>query len=355
MHCSGYDQLRQIQDFFIFGAQATAYGIYCAVKEIFGKAPKYFIVSQIGGNPDYIENIQVVSLENAKPYNGFLVLVATPSQYHIEITRLLNEKGFNNICVVDSKLEYQLMGDFFARTQQLLLLENTPLSKCISSKTEIYMVRNDADRPLSLTYVLPHHIIPIHAGRALSDVTLADIGDNTGSNISEKNRNYCELTATYWVWKNVSSVYKGICHYRRIFKLNDMLLKKLSNVDALLPLPFWCYPDASAQYRRYVSERDFSLMMEAIGKVAPEYLSQAKLLFSGKLLYNYNMIVAKQSVFDSYCGFLFGALAEIEACCEDKNRSDRYIGYLGELLTSLFFVSNNKKIKIAHAQREWLV
>ena len=48
--------------------------------------------------------------------------------------------------------------------------------------------------------------VPIHVGRAISiyktEMT-GMIGDDMGENISEKNPSYCEMTAHYWIWKNV--------------------------------------------------------------------------------------------------------------------------------------------------------
>lgn len=60
--------------------------------------------------------------------------------------------------------------------------------------------------------------IPIQVGKALSQIDLGIQGDNTGDNISDLNPFYCELTAQYWAWKNLSDVeYIGLCHYRRYF------------------------------------------------------------------------------------------------------------------------------------------
>ena len=59
--------------------------------------------------------------------------------------------------------------------------------------------------------------VPIHVGRSVGENDSKDgkidgkylnwlhknmQGDNTGDNISNANRNYCELTALYWIWKN---------------------------------------------------------------------------------------------------------------------------------------------------------
>ncbi|MBR6268426.1 MAG: DUF4422 domain-containing protein [Selenomonadaceae bacterium] len=60
--------------------------------------------------------------------------------------------------------------------------------------------------------------------------------DNTGKNISARNKQYCEMTATYWVWKNTHHTWKGIEHYRRHLLVKPEMLAE--DVDAILPLTY---------------------------------------------------------------------------------------------------------------------
>ena len=60
--------------------------------------------------------------------------------------------------------------------------------------------------------------VPIQVWKKNAKVDLWILWDDTGDNISEKNDNYAELTAQYWVWKNYDLRdvdYVWFCHYRR--------------------------------------------------------------------------------------------------------------------------------------------
>ena len=63
---------------------------------------------------------------------------------------------------------------------------------------------------------------PIHVGSKNSKVQLPGlVRDDEGDNISEKNPNYCEMTAQYWAWKHSDAEYIGLCHYRRFLCLSE--------------------------------------------------------------------------------------------------------------------------------------
>ena len=71
------------------------------------------------------------------------------------------------------------------------------------------------------TYWMPEDEIylPIQVGCAINSNDLGYARDDSGDNISSKNKNYCELTGLYWAWKNLDADYIGLAHYRRHFTL----------------------------------------------------------------------------------------------------------------------------------------
>lgn len=65
----------------------------------------------------------------------------------------------------------------------------------------IYVVAHKKfDMPKNQLYV------PIQVGDGEDLFAFNGVRDNAGDNIAEKNANYCELTAIYWIWKNIKDI-----------------------------------------------------------------------------------------------------------------------------------------------------
>ena len=215
------------------------------------------------------------------------------------------------------------------------------------------------DRELNGTYFISDWVHPVQAGAALTDVCVADIQDNAGENISSKNVNYCELTAMYWLSKHISSEYMGLFHYRRMLdvKEDDLYRLREGDVDVILPYPTVHYPNIGEHHKRYLKEADWDAMVQALQEVSPEYYEHFEEVFKGQYFYNYNMLIAKEQVFKDYCDWLFAILERTEELSVPKGceRADRYIGYMGENLTTLYFMVNKDKLNIVHAGRKMLI
>ena len=79
-------------------------------------------------------------------------------------------------------------------------------------------------------YRLPENALyyPIQVGGIHIPGMEKALRDNTGENISDKNKSYCELTALYWGWKNLPADYLGLVHYRRYFAKKAWAVRSLT-------------------------------------------------------------------------------------------------------------------------------
>lgn len=358
-----YDVLKKTKEAAVYGAGVVAYNIAAALKAVYKIDILCYFVSEPSGNR-FFGGIQaeVYSEEKFNQYKKPLLLVATPEQYHEEIVKRLSDNGGKPYYLVDASVEYELMKQFFHQRKSFLTVEDIPESgtgAVDGGSFEVYMARSVWDKPLRKTYKIPDWTIPVHAGSKLTEQRLSDDTDDFDGGISERNRNYCELTVTYWAWKKRRASYMGICHYRRIFALSEQDIAKIikNDVDVILPMPFLCAPDASEQYFRYIAKSDYDVFMEIISKLYRERQKEIIQILHSDYFYNYNMLIAKESVFQRYCEFMFPVLFEMENYFKQKEiqRRDRYLGYFGELLTTIFFSLHKKDLKIVHTKKQWLV
>lgn len=370
--------------FHIYGTGIVGISVYAALKERHGVTPVSFLVTSLAGNPSQIEEIPVqeaaeVSLGDA------LILVAAPVEHHKAIGETL--WGLSALreqtVFVDSALENRIMGayyaglpDFVTAGELLSKLIDTgnekvchevadvdgngngqgETIKCGQKDIRIYQAKCHVDRPLANEAVLSACICPIQVGAALTDQSVADLKDNAGYNISHKNRDYCEMTATYYAWRNSEAAYKGLCHYRRVFELSSAQMEtlfKCGETDVILPYPTIHLPNISRQHSRYVSEPEWQAMRRAVKELEPAYAVAFDSLFSDRYFYNFNMLVAKAAVFDDYAKWMFGILERTEEIIAEEGiiTTKRYAGYLGENLTTLYFRRNRGRLKAVHTGR----
>lgn len=347
-----------------FGAKSLALGMYEAVRFLYPETICIgFIVSSSKGNPDVLAGETVWELNvlgdilSSEEKEELQVLIAVPEDLHNEVAKCLCGKGFQNYICMDSRKEARLMERYFAGKGMF-----PPLHQEDGRKAGlcVYQAKFYGDRKLETEYVRPEWVIPIQVGAELTMEKVCAQRDDQGMNISGKNGNYCELTALYWLWKNCLSrpgkeEYYGLFHYRRVLDITEEDLRRMKAraVDVVLPFPTLHEPDISEHHARYVGEGDWRAMRRALSEVAPEYAAAFDEIFMQPFFYNYNLIIARKQVLSDYCAWLFPILERTEELSDPKGpeRSDRYIGYLGENLATLYFLYHKDDLNIMHTGR----
>lgn len=230
--------------------------------------------------------------------------------------------------------------------------------------------------------------IPIHVGKALSNSCICNQGDDEGDNISKENIYYCELTALYWLWKNTTSDFKGLFHYRRILFPQTSLNSIFRSIIGRFRSRFYV-PEVSLNQKDFVRiARDFSNKIENLcsrydiittkkihanlsvqehfSSIGMEYMNLLDEYFQesgkdylkiyndyrrGNTFYFANISIMKDELFNEYCSFLFSALEDVKqkllnrGYIKDLYKEkifSRKLGYLGEILTGVY-ITNAKK------------
>lgn len=202
--------------------------------------------------------------------------------------------------------------------------------------------------------------LPIHVGAAGK----ADLGytrDDTGDNISEKNPNFCELTALYWAWKNLDADYIGLVHYRRYFSRtqwamtteakrrnilhSDDFQRLLQAAPVIVPgKRDYVIETTQSQYEHAHYADDLKAVKELLHQQCPQYAPAFELVMQRTWGHRFNMFVMRQDYYDAYCVWLFSLLFELE---KQLNISQydayqaRVYGFLAERLLDVWLETNH--------------
>lgn len=342
----------------IYGAQMVAVSVYYAIKTLYPDCQVIaFVVSERIGNPLAVDGIPVVTLQEFN-IKDVQFLIATPENAHEDIVNELKKNGIIDYICIDSAKEAALMEKYYTVTEKFLPLHSL-IQGNKKAELTVFMSKFYKDQTLKKQYKIPDWVHPIQAGAALTDVRVTSLRDDEGDNISAKNVNYSELSAMYWIGKHADSDYLGLFHYRRILDVAEEDLYRImeNDIDVILPYPTIHYPNIYEHHKRYLKEQDWQAMLQALRECEPSYAKKLPAIFEGQYFYNYNMLIAKRKVFKDYCDWLFPILKRVEELSTPKGseRADRYIGYMGENLTTLYFMAHREDLKIAHTGRLMLI
>lgn len=205
---------------------------------------------------------------------------------------------------------------------------------------------------------------PIQVG---TSTNLGFLSENQLDNIADKNPHFCELTILYFIWKNIHSPIVGLVHYRRYFFMKNAAFKRklrkifgkpkwrkmfcrlafadiatseyitkvLTDYDCILPEPEQFNMNLREQYQMMHHVQDLDIVRDIIAKKYPDYLAAFDSMQAQNWLYYGNMFIAKKSLIDDYCIWLFDILFEAEKRIDMNGYDDynqRVFGFLSERL-----------------------
>lgn len=225
--------------------------------------------------------------------------------------------------------------------------------------------------------------IPVRCGATFDERSEEEIGgmlgDDTGDNISEKRKSFCELTVLYWAWKNVEADYYGLCHYRRYLSFSNTIYSENLNENQCGLVVSNSFQKANESFRlceektmreqiskydivtirtfdeQAVSHKtiyemmkndfvhyDISVVDSLIALISSKYPSiypYALEYFEQSRCRLYNLFVMKKDIFYSFCDFEFNILGSLETSIDltfANFEKQRLLGYLGEHLWSIY-------------------
>jgi len=224
------------------------------------------------------------------------------------------------------------------------------------SRVAMYAVGHRADRMPAFPGV---RRIVAGAGTA-PPVTDPDVlRDDVGPNIADRNVAYSELTAIYWVWRNVHDLDAvGFCHYRRYFDFRPqatgrerethlrtpeevrthsayfadptVIGRHLAEGAVIVSRPMQLVACVPEQYMLGHLPEDYLAMVNYILTRHPDYAGQLVAQARDQRLCGCNMFVMPWPEFDRLCRFWFDCLFGIEKTLETKRT-----GYQGRRLAFL--------------------
>lgn len=206
---------------------------------------------------------------------------------------------------------------------------------------------------------------PVQAGAALHP-RLDATPDCTGDHISERNPLYCELTAHYWMWKNLRADAYGLCHYRRYFSahltghsVSQALTARqaerlLQGADVIVPRPrVYLIETNYSHYAHAHNASDLDTARDVIAQRCPDYLPAFDRVMKRRWGRRFNMFIMRKEPFEAYSAWLFDILFEVERRL-GASAQERSLGHAAERLMDVWLAAQPdlrlKHVRVLHTE-----
>ena len=209
-------------------------------------------------------------------------------------------------------------------------------------------------------------LVPIFVGAKGKDVPEGFVRDDVGDNISDRNGDFCELTAHYYMWKNVEADAYGLFQYRRVMvdkrtrrpyvlvfrrKKAERLIAK-TDFEGLLKTSPMILPrleDMKISVREHFGNthniEDLREIEGIIKEHFPEYSVAVDTYLNGTMCLFGNMFVMTKERFLDYSKWLFCILGY-----QNSPTTPRRAGYLAEPLQGIYATYHNDALFLPKAE-----
>ncbi|MCI8417109.1 MAG: DUF4422 domain-containing protein [Lachnospiraceae bacterium] len=356
---------------YIFGAHSRAQTLAVYLRAL---NPEIEIVAYLYDNeernPLQIEGVTVERIRShLRLHKEYPIYLGIRGLYHERVIDKLRALGFKDIRPVTVEMDLQLRNQylkqyFFSIKQRFIKMEDLQAGiETSDSKASatIYVAKSIFDRALQKEYRLSLYEKEIQVGAALTEQRLYQgiLTDDVGDNISERNRQYCELTALYWIWKHAKEDVVGLAHYRRHFVLAEDWVERMQEheVDVILPTPLYVAPSIEGNYKHRHDFADWEYMMEYLKETQENIYQEAQEFFAGNLYSPCNMFIMRREILDEFCAWLFPILEAVVIHGGQKKDAywNRYPGFISERLLTFYFVRKSADYKVVYADKNFLV
>ena len=373
MSALGVRSVLDIDLFFAAGAQFTNNPSFFQGLKLYGYSPSIPLENHLFPIYDNLYE-KIFSSEDAFAFRIFdavlLTEYRTPKETETTCKRLMDCSRY----IVLRFRSHSETLEYFKKSHQLQTWGKVQWHTCVNGEfcivepgmrddIKIYVVMHKACNLPILSRIYE----PIQAGKK-QNPDLGFPGDDTGDEISEYNPWINELTALYWIWKNSSSGYAGLVHYRRYFLKNHartedptknlLDAKTIQSIfqqyDIILPdKHFYPFPYGNAINILWfldvdIYERSLPIVRKWLSRKQPEYVNAFDFIMGHQGFYCCNMFVARKKTLDAYAEWIFSFLLDAVKDFEYdglSTRQKRIMGYWGEILINVWLTRQHLRIK----------